>query len=342
MPLAEIQLSNIHVTYPAEALGTLKRVLPRPGVPLGHAPLEGVRALDGVTLEIGQGLYGLLGPNGAGKTTLMRAIAGLLEPTRGSVRLFGATHRDAAAQIAPLVGYLPQRHGLYDWMTFREYLDYFAAWTARAVQRASARPENDLLRARLARLQPLASRTQRQAAIERAAEEVHLRDVLGERLSSFSGGMKQRAGLARVLLQAPPLLIVDEPTAGLDPVERVKARLLLSQMARERTVIFSTHIVEDLEGACTSLGILSKGRLLYSGPPAELLRRWEGRVWEAPVVGDDPALSREALTGRGIRVLSRYAREGGAGWRCLADAPPTGNAVRAEVTLEDALLGAIG
>jgi ABC-type multidrug transport system ATPase subunit len=145
--------------------------------------------------------------------------------------------------------------------------------------------------------------------------------------------MKQRAGIARILLQAPPMLIVDEPTAGLDPVERVKVRLLLGQLAQSRLVLFSTHIVEDLEETCDTVAILSRGRLVYMGEPDALLQAWEGYVWESP----DGELAREP----GTRLVSRYARGAQAGWRALAAASPHPQARRARVSLEDALLAAL-
>lgn len=338
-----LDFRSVRVIYPDTGWKAAKRVLPRKGVPLGRAPVTGVEALGGVTLTIEPGLFGLLGPNGAGKTTLMRAAAGLLEPTRGTVRVFGATHRESGPAIAPLVGYLPQTHGLYEWMTLYEYLDYFATLTARTLQRASASGGGaGLVEMQLSRLVALQRRGDRVRAIQRAAEEVHLEDFLHERVGSFSGGMKQRAGFARLLLQSPPILIVDEPTAGLDPVERVKVRLLLSQLAQSRTVIFSTHIVEDLEHACDQLGVLARGRLVFSGTPAELLRRWDGRVWEAAVAGDgDAEVLRDRLARAGARVLSRYARGEGEGLRFLGTADSCTGARRVEPTLEDALLGSL-
>ncbi|MEQ8822549.1 MAG: efflux RND transporter permease subunit [Sumerlaeia bacterium] len=335
-----IVVQNLHVTFAPGALAHLKRLLPTGGYPLGHRPLEGTAALSQVSLEIRPGLFGLLGPNGAGKTTLMRCIAGLQEPARGTVRVFDFAQREAGEALAPLIGYLPQTHGHYDWMTLREYLEYFATISARTARRAAADPyAHPVLLQRLHALDNLQTVPGRAAAIARAAEEVHLEHVLDKRIGQFSGGMRQRAGIARVLLSAPPILIVDEPTAGLDPLERVKVRLLLARLARTRTVIFSTHIVEDLEDRCDAIGVLSGGRLLWSGPTADFRAFWGRKVWEVPANGQGPdALARE-LVGPDVRLLYRYARAGSEGWRVIAAEAPHPRAITVEATLEDALLG---
>jgi ABC-type multidrug transport system ATPase subunit len=338
-----VRISNLHVTFPAGGMRALRRYIPRRGTPIGHGPIEGYTALDGITLDIGPGLYGLLGPNGAGKTTLMRCLSGLLQPTRGTVSIFGVPHRIGGESLAPLVGYLPQVHGHTEWMTLEEYLDYFATWTARTVMRSRRFESGEgMLGARLESLSHLADPRLRRAAILRAVEEVHLEHVLRERVGTFSGGMKQRAGIARVLVAAPPIVLVDEPTAGLDPVERVSVRLLLARLAQTRTVIFSTHLVEDLEESCVAVGILQRGRLLFSGPPRELQRRWEGQVWEIPSEAGVDAEQAFASSNSPARLLFRFARAGSEGWRVLCDAAPHPTARRDRVTLEDALLATLG
>jgi HAE1 family hydrophobic/amphiphilic exporter-1 len=337
-----VRVSNLHVIFPAGGMKSLRRYLPHKGIPLGHVPPQGHVALEGITLEIERGLYGLLGPNGAGKTTLMRCLTGLMEPTRGTVSLFGVPHRIGGESLAPLVGSFPQVHGHTEWMTLAQYLDYFATWTAQTVVRAQRidGPEGPLAK-RLQALAGLSDARTRRMAIQRAVEEVHLEHVMNERVGTFSGGMKQRAGIARVLIAAPPIVLVDEPTAGLDPVERVSVRLLLSRLAQTRTVIFSTHLVEDLEESCAAVGILQRGRLLFSGPPAELRRRWEGQVWEIPVDAGEEAERILAANGQ-TRLLYRFARIGEEGWRVLADSIPHPTARRDRVTLEDALLATLG
>lgn len=345
---APIALSNIQVIYPFGGFEAVRRVLPGNGYGFGRQPAQGLHALKGIDLEIGRGLFGLLGPNGAGKTTLLRCIAGLMDPTRGTVRLFGAAHREAPGALAPLIGYLPQNHGHYESMTLSEYLDYFATLTARTLLAArtlegTATPAPGVPRAllaeRYARLEALEDPAARARAVARAIEEVNLSGHANDRIGGFSGGMKQRAGIARILLQAPPILIVDEPTAGLDPVERVKVRVLLSQLAAERTVLFSTHIVEDLEDTCNAVGILLAGRLLFSGTPEQLQREWEGRVWEVfAESASDADRVRASLVERGARVLFQVARGGREGFRVLAPGVPAPSANPVQPTLEDALL----
>lgn len=342
---APLSLGNIQVLFPPAGLRAIRAALP---VRLGGRPTDGVHALRGIDLSLERGLFGLLGPNGAGKTTLLRCIAGLMEPTRGTVRVFGIAHREAPGRLAPLIGYLPQGHGQYDWMTLREYLSYFATLTARTVERARAeegsRGGESILLDQLARLAVLDSPADRAEAVRRAAEEVNLLDHLDRRVGGFSGGMRQRAAIARVLLQSPPILIVDEPTAGLDPVERVKVRALLTRLARERLVLFSTHIIEDLEQGCDRLGILDGGALVYSGPAEDLRGRVAGRVWEVLTEGEGqaPDALREDLHRAGCRILYQVVRGHREGYRVLSASPPAGGRARQVVpSLEDALLATL-
>lgn len=311
-----LEVQSLRVIYPTPNWKLLARAIPSTRYAIGCRPIQGVDALTDINLRIEPGLFGLLGPNGAGKTTLMRCMAGLLPPTRGTVRIFGAPLRDHPEALAPLVAYLPQYHGLYDPMTLREFLSYF-------------------LLLRMEAQRTVLDHTQVERAVAAAADEVHLLDVLDQRLGTYSGGMRQRAGLARVLLAAPPIILVDEPTAGLDPVERVKVRLLLAQLARTRTVVFSTHLVEDLELSCRAVGILRQGRLLYSGPPSELLDNLRGRIWEVPLDnGDVPLAARDRIDVR----LFRVAGPAGLRWRCLAPAAPTPDSATVAPRLEDAFL----
>jgi len=311
-----LEVQNVRVIYPVWRWRDLARIVPSTRYALGCRPIPGVKALSGINLTIEPGLFGLLGPNGAGKTTLLRCLAGLLPPTRGTVRVFGAPLRDHPEALAPLVSYLPQYHGLYDHLTLRQFLEQFLLLRMQAQGRA-------LDRESLGR------------AVASAADEVHLLGELDVPLGAYSGGMRQRAGLARVLLAAPPIILVDEPTAGLDPVERVKVRLLLAQLARTRTVVFSTHLVEDLELSCRAVGILRTGELLYAGPPANLVGRLQGRVWEVPLDnGDLPAAAQERIDAR----LFRVAEAGGSWWRCLAPGAPTPDSRSVTPRLEDAFL----
>jgi len=225
-----------------------------------------VRALDGIDLTIPNGMFGLLGPNGAGKTTLMRILAGILRPTSGQIhagQIDGTT--DAGRQaIKEIFGYLPQELGLYPDLTAREFLDYIGILKGLNDRRARARRVDELL------------------------ELVALSDVARRKLKTFSGGIKRRAGIAQALLNDPQFLIVDEPTAGLDPEERIRFRNLLSDLGGDRTVILSTHIVEDIAQTCRNLAILAKGTVLFEGTTAGLIDAARGKVWTVATNGPKP------------------------------------------------------
>jgi ABC-2 type transport system ATP-binding protein len=264
-----------------------------------------VQALRGVDLEIENGLFGLVGPNGAGKTTLMRILAGLLRPTAGSVEVLGhdvTTARGKQAVKATL-GYLPQELGLYPSLTAREFLDYVAILKGLADRRARRRQIGELL------------------------ELVGLAEAADRRLKTYSGGMKRRVGIAQALLGDPKLLIVDEPTSGLDPEERVRLRNLLAEMAGRRTVILSTHIVEDVSQSCTDLAVLSEGKVLYRGAPRELIARARGRVWRIVTAGAKPD--------SGLTVVSTRQLDAGVAYRVLGEPAARYEAEPVEPSLED-------
>ena len=226
----------------------------------------GVHALNDVDLTIPNGMYGLLGPNGAGKTTLMRILAGILHPTSGSLRVGehdGNTERGRTA-IKRILGYLPQDLGMYPDLSAREFLDYVGI------------------------LKGMNDRKTRQRRVEDLLEVVALRTVANRKLKTFSGGMKRRIGIAQALLNDPKLLIVDEPTSGLDPEERIRFRNLLSEMAGERTVLLSTHIVEDIAQTCRNLAIMKNGRVVFQGTTAELINEARGKVWTVTTDGPKP------------------------------------------------------
>ena len=218
-------------------------------------PSDPVLALAGVNFSVERGMVGVLGPNGAGKTTLLRQLAGVLDPTRGAITLGGVPLRVIQRYLARWVGYLPQDAGLPGGMTAREYLTYFAALY-------------DL------------PRDVRRQRVESLLEEVGLTEKTDEPIKALSGGMRQRVAVARTLLRLPPVIIVDEPTVGLDPRERIRFRNLLSRLARDRIVLFSTHVVEDVEVACQRVLVLARGRLLFDGEPGALADTASGRVWE--------------------------------------------------------------
>src|SRR5579884_464591 len=226
----------------------------------------GVHALNDLDLTIPSGMFGLLGPNGAGKTTLMRILAGILRPTSGSLRVgpFDGNSEQGRTAIKRVLGYLPQDLGVYPDLSAREFLDYIAI------------------------LKGMDDRKTRQQRIAYLLETVSLADVAHRKLKTFSGGMKRRIGIAQALLNDPQLLIVDEPTAGLDPEERIRFRNLLSDLSSNRTVLLSTHIVEDIAQACRNLAILGNGRVLFQGTTEQLVREVQGKVWVVTTSGAKP------------------------------------------------------
>lgn len=247
-----------------------------------------IHALRGITLSVETGLLGLLGPNGAGKTTLMRILATLLRPTTGTVHVLGhdVTDPKGQAAIKRSLGYLPQELGLYPELTAVEFLNYVAM--LKEVPRAARHQEVNAL-----------------------IETVGLVEVAHRRVKTYSGGMKRRLGIAQALMGSPRLLIIDEPTSGLDPEERVRLRNLLADLAQERLVILSTHIVEDISLTCPRLVVLHKGLILFDGAPNELIGRVQGKVWS--IVADD------ARPGEGLVVVSSLRVRDGIQYRVIGE-----------------------
>ena len=226
----------------------------------------GVHAITDLNLIIPSGMFGLLGPNGAGKTTLMRILAGILRPTSGTIQVgeYDGNSERGRTAIKRVLGYLPQDLGVYPDLSAREFLDYVGI------------------------LKGLDERKVRQRRVEELLELVSLSDVAGRKLKTFSGGMKRRVGIAQALLNDPRLLIVDEPTAGLDPEERIRFRNLLSDLGGDRIVLLSTHIVEDIAQTCRRLAIMNKGRILFQGTTEELTHEARGKVWTITTTGLKP------------------------------------------------------
>ncbi|MFF2078122.1 ABC transporter ATP-binding protein [Kitasatospora sp. NPDC058162] len=256
----------------------------------------GRRAVDSFSLTLRPGVLGLLGANGAGKSSLMRILATVTRPTSGRVLWEGVDITRRPGPLRRAVGYLPQDFGVYPQLTAREFLAYLAA--AKGLRRRSAA-----------------------ARIEQLLDLVNLTDAAGQRLGAMSGGMRQRVGIAQALLNDPALLIVDEPTVGLDPEERLRFGSLLSGLGAERIVVLSTHIVPDVAATANRIAVMGGGRLLRDGSPEELLREAEGSVWELTVAADRlPELrARFPLGGttrtpQGVRarVLARHAPGPGA------------------------------
>jgi ABC-type multidrug transport system ATPase subunit len=262
----------------------------------------GVRDLS---LSIGSGVLGLLGPNGAGKTTLMQMIATITRPTSGTIRFDGVDVARNPDAIRRRLGYLPQDFGVYDNLTAVEFLSYFAA------------------------LKGVHSR----ARVAEMLEVVNLHNVAKRPVGGFSGGMKQRLGIAQALINDPDLVIVDEPTAGLDPEERVRFRNVLADAGLGKLVILSTHIVSDVESVATHIAIMSGGSIVACATPEELMRGAEGSVWELVV----PSERFDELR-RTARVSSAVRKSDGVHVRIVSGEEPRGGAIPADPTLEDAFL----
>jgi ABC-type multidrug transport system ATPase subunit len=236
----------------------------------------GVVALQGLDLTIPAGIFGLLGPNGSGKTTLMRILATLMEPSAGQVTVAGHDlHREKGA-VRDLLGYMPQEFGFYPSLSAYETLDYFSL---------------------LCRVNDPQERRQR---IERALARVNLQEVAGRKVGTFSGGMKQRLGIAQALLNDPKLVIIDEPTSGLDPEERIRLRNLLAELAGDRIILLSTHIVSDIASTAEEIAILHRGVLLFSGPIRELLAPLQGKTWIIDLADEELSRVREDYFVTGI------------------------------------------
>lgn len=267
-------------------------------------------ALRDFTLELRPGVLGLLGPNGAGKSTLMRILATITRPTEGRVLWNGADIVRSPDGLRAVLGYLPQDFGVYPNLNAVEFLEYMAA------------------------VKGLGGRAARQR-IEELLVVVNLAEARKRPLGGYSGGMRQRIGIAQALLNDPELLIVDEPTVGLDPEERVRFRNLLSDLGGERIVILSTHIVSDVEAVATGIALVDRGRLLAHAEPEELLRRAEGRVWEWVIPSSELTAARERW-----KISGTFRRADGVHARVVSDVPPPG-AAPVTPTLEDAYLAAL-
>ena len=268
--------------------------------------------LKDFSLEIGPGILGLLGPNGAGKSTFMRMLATITRPTEGTITWNGVDIVKDPDTLRAVLGYLPQDFGVYPNLTAVEFLEYMAAIKGLDAKSAKKR-------------------------IEELLQVVNLTEAARRLLGGYSGGMKQRVGIAQALLNDPRLLIVDEPTAGLDPEERVRLRNLLSDLSGERIIILSTHIVSDVEATASHLALINKGQLLCEAAPEELLKEMDGKVWEWTVASDElPALKQKHILSGAIRRID------GVDVRIVSATQPEAQARRVPPTLEDAYLHFIG
>ncbi len=268
---------------------------------------NGVRALRGVSLQIPPGMFGLLGPNGAGKSTLMKILATLLEPDNGSAKLDELDLIGQKDETRKILGYLPQEFGVYPKMPAQDLLDHLAV------------------------MKGITDRKQRKETVEGLLQQTNLWDSRKKALGGFSGGMKQRFGIAQALLANPKLIIVDEPTAGLDPAERNRFLNLLSGIGRNVVVILSTHIVEDVRELCSRMAIISEGSLLLEGEPNRTIDSLKGRVWKKVVATD---AERDAIE-KSLKVISTHLVGGMHEVRVYAETSPDGTFEPADADLED-------
>ncbi len=267
---------------------------------------NGVRALSDVNLTIPPGMYGLLGPNGSGKSTLMRTIATLQEPDEGRIRLGDIDVLNQKDEVRKTLGYLPQEFGVYPKVSAENLLDYFAV------------------------LKGISERRVRKEVVEALLRQTNLWEVRRQKLGGYSGGMRQRFGVAIALLGSPKLLIVDEPTAGLDPAERVRFLNLLSELGENSVVLLSTHIVEDVSELCTRMAIINQGEILLEAEPLRAVADLHGRIWRRIISKHElPAVEREHA------VISTKLLAGRTLVRIHSDAAPGPGFEPAEPNLED-------
>lgn len=265
-----LHINNLHKTYP-----------------------NGTKALQGIQLELSNGMFGLLGPNGAGKSTLMRIIATLQNPDQGSIAFNGVDIAHSPQAIRSVLGYLPQEFGVYPRVSARRLLDYIAV------------------------LKGLTNRQQRQGQVDYLLQQTNLYEHRNKAVSTFSGGMRQRFGIAQALLGEPRIIIVDEPTAGLDPEERYRFLNLLSEIGEHMIVILSTHIVEDVQELCPQMAILAGGRIVQQGSPARLCASLAGKLWQKQISKSELAAYHECFP-----ILSQRLQAGKIQLRVLAESMP--------------------
>lgn len=268
---------------------------------------NGVKAIDNLNLEIGTGMFGLLGPNGAGKSSLMRTISTLQSPDSGSITFGDINVLEDKMALRKVLGYLPQSFGVYPKMSAEALLDYFAT------------------------LKGVASNSERQALIKEVLEITNLYEVRKKYVAGYSGGMKQRFGIAQLLLNNPKLIIVDEPTAGLDPAERHRFLNVLREVGTNSTVIFSTHIVEDVKELCNEMAILNGGRILKKTTPIKATKEVEGKIWTRVIERDN--LEQYEAT---YNVLSsNYNQDNTLNIRVYADEKPAEEFISVNPQLDD-------
>ncbi|RZJ42404.1 MAG: ABC transporter ATP-binding protein [Brevundimonas sp.] len=279
---------------------------------LTHVYGNGTRALDDVNLTIPKGMFGLLGPNGAGKSTLMRSIATLQTPTSGSIRFGDIDVIAEPEKLRRVLGYLPQDFGVYPRVSAYDMLDHMAV------------------------LKGVANRKERKETVEALLQQVNLWPVRGKAIAGFSGGMRQRFGIAQALIGNPELIIVDEPTAGLDPQERNRFLNLLAEVGESVVVILSTHIVDDVTDLCPRMAMLAGGKVQLQGAPNDLIRQMDGRIWRGAVARADVADLQAAYN-----VIATRSVEDKVQVTILADNAPGAGFEAGKSGLEDVYLAAV-
>lgn len=273
---------------------------------------NGVKALDNLSLTINNGMFGLLGPNGAGKSTLMRTIATLQDADEGTIFLDDIDVLNQKLEIKKLLGYLPQEFGVYPNISASELLNHYAI------------------------LKGITNSGERKEAVKSLLNQVNLYDKRKKYVSSFSGGMKQRFGIAMALLGNPKLIIVDEPTAGLDPGERVRFNNLLSDISEDKIVILSTHIVDDVSDLCTDMAIINQGQLILNGNPLQVIDEIKGKIWEKKIKKEEIETYKEQH-----KVVFSYLQGGSPIIHVFDENTPEGGFERISPKLEDVYFTAI-
>jgi ABC-type multidrug transport system ATPase subunit len=267
---------------------------------------NGVKALNNINLTLGRGMFGLLGPNGAGKSTLMRTVAALQDPDSGSIHLGDIDVVNRKNELRKVLGYLPQDFGFYPKVSALEMLNHFAV------------------------LKGIANKNERKELVDALLQQVNLYEVRNRNLGEYSGGMRQRFGIAQALIGNPKLVIVDEPTAGLDPMERNRFHNILSEIGEQVIVILSTHIVDDVKTLCSKMVVMNNGTIMLEGAPRETVASMQGRIWQKAISKDELNEYRSRL-----QVISHYISEARMMIHVLSDSQPDSGFEQIDATLED-------
>lgn len=268
---------------------------------------NGVKALNNLSLEIGPGMFGLLGPNGAGKSTLMRTIATLQDADSGEISFNGIDVLEDPMSLRKALGYLPQEFGVYPKESAENMLDYFAI------------------------LKGISSKSDRASIVQQVLEITNLFDVRKKNVSDYSGGMKQRFGIAQLLLNDPRLIIVDEPTAGLDPAERKRFLNVLREIGTTNTVIFSTHIVDDVKELCNNMAVINQGKVLMNSTPDQAITEVSGKIWVRKINSEQS----QEIEEKHLVLSSNFNNDNSISIRVHSDLQPTPDFTLAEPRLED-------